>query len=42
MDSKMMKIDGLSLGHNNKFKITMYNGFDKIYAKFHIIVGMTL
>jgi hypothetical protein len=29
------------LGHNNKFKMTMYNGFDKVYAKFHIIVGMT-
>jgi hypothetical protein len=41
-DLKLMKIDGLSLGHNNKFKMTMYNDFDKIYAIFHIIVGMAL
>jgi hypothetical protein len=42
MHLKMMKIDGLYLGHNNKFKVTMYNDFDKIYANFHIIVGVTL
>jgi hypothetical protein len=41
-DLKLMKIDGLSLDHNNKFKMTMYNDFAKIYAIFHIIVGMTL